>query len=101
MTKQEQIEEVLKYCPAHNFNRYCGKCALGGIMGCRNELMKKSLSYIERLKEEKEKARKETAKEIAIHIKRLLDDCKDVNIKIQYAGLLVWLQSAFGLEGEE
>lgn len=60
----KQIEEALKYCPTHNFNRYCGKCELDGILGCRNELMKKTLSYIENLKEEKETARKAAAEKI-------------------------------------
>lgn len=48
--KDEQIEEALKHCPAHNFNYYCNKCALNGVMGCRNQLMTKAVDYIERLK---------------------------------------------------
>lgn len=50
---------------------------------------------------EKEYIRNETAKEILQHIKILLDDCEDINVRIHYVGLLAWLRIAFGVEVEE
>ena len=49
----KQVEEALKYCPTHDSTNYCDKCALNGIMGCRNELMMKAFDTIQKLKEER------------------------------------------------
>lgn len=49
----KQVEEALKYCPTHDSTHYCDKCALNGIMGCRNELMMKAFDTIQKLKEER------------------------------------------------
>lgn len=49
----KQVEEALKYCPTHDSTNYCDKCALNGIIGCRNELMMKAFDTIQKLKEER------------------------------------------------
>ena len=49
----KQVEEALKYCPTHDSTNYCDKCALNGVMGCRNELMIKASETIQKLKEER------------------------------------------------
>ena len=49
----KQVEEALKYCPTHDPTNYCDKCALNGIMGCRNELMMKAFDTIQKLKEDR------------------------------------------------
>lgn len=50
--QDKEIEEALKYCPSRDVNNHCRKCPLKGVICCRDELMRKSLDYIKRLKKE-------------------------------------------------